>query len=231
MKPKELKFAKEVQFFDGFFPIKKHIPQWYKDAEAFGYKNIQFDENQKVKANFKNCMPFFDSLNVGYCLETQFDILVSGPRNEKYLYWTDGSIKIVITRSPDQNPTFPVPVGYSNQHFAWNFLYNMQLPEGHSAIISHPFNRFDLPFVTLTGIVDADSPMSDGFIPFFIKNDFEGLIPAGTPFLQVIPFKRDNWKAVEDNKIIKHSKYLKFKSQAKAFGFYKKNSWRKKVFE
>jgi len=28
-----------------------------------------------------------------------------------------------------------------------------------------------------------------------MKNNFEGLIPKGTPVIQVIPFKRDNWKS------------------------------------
>lgn len=231
MKFKKVRFAKEIDIFDGFFPIKKHIPKWYKDAEAFGYSNIQFDENKRIKANFKNCMPFFDSLTTGYCLETQFDITVSGNDNEKLLHWNDGAIDLVITRSPEQNPTFPVPAAHSSQHFAWHFLYHMQLPEGHSAIITHPFNRFDLPFVTLTGIVDADVPMFDGYLPFFIKNDFNGVIPAGTPYVQIIPFKRDNWESVEDKDILKLSKYLQFKSKARNFGFYKSNSWKRKNFK
>jgi len=31
------------------------------------------------------------------------------------------------------------------------------MPAGYSLLITHPFNRHDLPFVTLTGLVDADS--------------------------------------------------------------------------
>jgi hypothetical protein len=34
-----------------------------------------------------------------------------------------------------------------------------------------------------------------GSFPFFIAEGWEGTIPAGTPYLQVLPFKRENWKS------------------------------------
>ena len=51
------------------------------------------------------------------------------------------------------------------------------------------------PITCASGIVDSD----DFSIPFnmFLKlrdPNFEGMIPAGTPFLQVIPFKRESWQ-------------------------------------
>jgi hypothetical protein len=32
-------------------------------------------------------------------------------------------------------------------------------------------------------------------VSFYIREDFEGVILKGTPMLQAIPFKRDNWKS------------------------------------
>jgi hypothetical protein len=31
--------------------------------------------------------------------------------------------------------------------------------------------------------------------PFMMKNNFSGVVPAGTPVVQIVPFKRDDWKS------------------------------------
>jgi len=54
-------------------------------------------------------------------------------------------------------------------------------------------NRFDLPFLNTTGVVDSDKVHLLGTFPFFIVDGWEGTIPAGTPYLQVLPFKREDW--------------------------------------
>jgi hypothetical protein len=51
-------------------------------------------------------------------------------------------------------------------------------------------------FTILPGIVDTDQYKAAVNFPFVLNeaDKFEGLIPAGTPMAQVIPFKRDSWK-------------------------------------
>jgi hypothetical protein len=71
------------------------------------------------------------------------------------------------------------------------------MPAGYSLLITHPFNRHDLPFVTLTGLVDADSYI-DNFINFpayWRDTAFSGVLPKGTPVAQCVPVKRDSWTA------------------------------------
>jgi hypothetical protein len=46
----------------------------------------------------------------------------------------------------------------------------------------------------LEGIVDTDGYNAAVQFPFIIDEGFEGIIPAGTPIVQVIPFKREDWK-------------------------------------
>jgi hypothetical protein len=59
----------------------------------------------------------------------------------------------------------------------------------------NPFKRkTDLPVVFWSGIVDSDKVHLLGSFPFFIAEGWEGTIPAGTPYLQVLPFKRENWE-------------------------------------
>ena len=53
-----------------------------------------------------------------------------------------------------------------------------------------PINRFDLPFLSISGFIDCNYGFSlAGNMPFFIKKGFEGVIPAGTPYMQIIPIK------------------------------------------
>jgi hypothetical protein len=89
---------------------------------------------------------------------------------------------------------FPTPVGHSPVHFVWNTNWFPEVPDGYIALFTHPINRFDLPFTTISGIVDCSGYINGGAIPFFIREDFEGLIKAGTPFLQIIPFKNEQWE-------------------------------------
>jgi hypothetical protein len=60
-------------------------------------------------------------------------------------------------------------------------------------LYAQPFNRYELPFLTTSGIIDNDKVHLPGSLPFFIVEGFEGVIPAGTPYAQVVPFKRENW--------------------------------------
>jgi hypothetical protein len=42
--------------------------------------------------------------------------------------------------------------------------------------------------------VDTDVLETHANSPFVIEENFEGIIPKGTPMFQVIPFKRENWE-------------------------------------
>jgi hypothetical protein len=70
------------------------------------------------------------------------------------------------------------------------------LPPGYSLLVTHPFNRPDLPFVTLTGLIDADR-YRDNFIHFpahWCDVEFKGVLAKGTPVAQCVPLKRDTWE-------------------------------------
>ena len=61
-------------------------------------------------------------------------------------------------------------------------------------LFTQPMHR-PSPFTILDGVVDTDQYDSPVNFPFVLNDwKFEGLIPAGTPMAQVIPFKRESWK-------------------------------------
>jgi hypothetical protein len=77
----------------------------------------------------------------------------------------------------------------------WTNPWLIKTPKGYSCIFTSPFNR-DAPFNIFDGVVDTDTYDMPVNFPFGLKDpDFEGLIPAGTPIAQVIPFKRTAWKS------------------------------------
>lgn len=63
-------------------------------------------------------------------------------------------------------------------------------------MVIEPQHQEPGPLECASGIVDTDT-FSLPFNMFFKLRDpkFEGMIPAGTPFLQIIPFKRESWKS------------------------------------
>ena len=65
--------------------------------------------------------------------------------------------------------------------------FNIKLPKDYSLLFLSPINRFDLPFLSITGIVDCDMYTGTVHFPFFIKNSFTGIIEKGTPIVQIIP--------------------------------------------
>ena len=76
-------------------------------------------------------------------------------------------------------------------------LWTIEAPEGYSVLFTHPANRFDLPFTTLTGLVDCDR-YHDNWIHFpahWHDTNFSGVLPKGTPVAQCMPVKRESWVA------------------------------------
>jgi len=66
----------------------------------------------------------------------------------------------------DNNQVAGTPF-YEEDRFLIKFAnyWTLEMPTGYSLLITRPFNRHDLPFVTRTGLVDADT-YRDNFINF-----------------------------------------------------------------
>jgi hypothetical protein len=224
---KKLKyFFRNKLIQDSIVPAKKMIPQWYKDISPADFKK---DGTHK---NVKSCIPFLDSFSIGYLLTLPQDVYVLP--NEDYTSISidynlkDQGIVEVKTRKGE---SIPFPENFYEIEFIWLLQHCLKLPKGYSAIVTHPFNRHDLPFMSLTGIVDADGGIQRGNFPFYIKKGFEGKIPMGTPFAQIIPFKRENWKAEFDEELSEIDETYTFFSNRVTSGWYKNNIWKRKNFD
>jgi hypothetical protein len=208
---------------------KSFIPEWFKKTDRLAPKS---DKNVlPLNLTFKACSSFSDSFISGYMMPLAQDIAIKQTEFGPSITWGNNSINILSVRDKSANYLLPVPEGFSETHFAWTTNHLIKIPKGYSALLTHPLNRYDLPFITLSGIVDGDFSLSSGDIPVFFNKTFEGIIKAGTPILQIILFKSENWNSEFDNSIVDESYLNSIKSKNHAFGWYKENIWKKKTYE
>ena len=221
-------FFPDFKYPEAPTPAKLKVPDWWKDSERF------FDGKMSLKGTEGNhgvklCMPFLDAMTIGYTANLWVDVLVEQTYLGPKIGWRVGPDPIV--QRDTLNKTIPIPAGHYKTHYAWRDIMFTQTPPGYSSLITHPLNRHDLPFMTLSGVVDTDMTMARGTLPFFLKEGFEGIIPAGTPMFQIIPFKREDWKIEEDDSLEEVGLENEFLTKKSLFGWYKKNKWSKKNYE
>ena len=223
-----LKYGNEYDWMPPVIPTKNIIPEWYKNIVPVNTSNIN---SLPIQLNIKSCIPFLDTLTSGYIMQLPMDLAVKiDDQGFPIITWSDNDTSIVNIRDGKEAPGLPTPQGYSPTHFVWTTRCVIELPDGYSCLITHPLNRYDLPFITLSGIIDADAILHQGNIPFYIKSGFEGIIKAGTPMFQIILFKRENWTAIEDKDLFKKGNANGIKSFLNTFGWYKKNNWKRKIY-
>jgi len=225
-----IEFATEAKTHPIPRPAKLSIPTWYKNQTLFLDSNNIMKTTDPAIHTMKRCVPFLDSLTTGYLVELWCDILVKKDVNGKANFVCRNDTPPIHERIIGTTLELPVPAGHSFRRFTWEMPYHLQVPKSYSVLITHPLNRFDLPFTTLSAVVDADEVMYAGSIPFFLRDDFEGIIEKGTPLYQVLPFKRENWDSKENETLIAKGQLNAKSSFAVLYGWYKRQVWKKKEY-
>lgn len=215
-------------------PANNYLPQWFKDMPAL----IPNMNNTKMDETAKRCMPFVDSLTSGYIQELPCDIEINykgtqeDSKQDIITYNWAGEVRPMSTREEDlgSKNVFNGFSGYYNAEFHWNSFWEPKTPKGYSTLYYHPSNRVDLPFTTLSGIIDTDMWSTHGPVPFLIKKGFTGIIPAGTPIYQMIFIKRDSWNS--NSSVYDEDEQRKITYSARKFfiGGYKKQYWQRKEY-
>jgi hypothetical protein len=209
-------------------PAKKYLPEWYKKSES-SFKDAEGNEHQGLKS----CIPFLDSMLSGYMLTTPVDIFVSKSENGSVdIRWNSPEVFIDFISERDKalGEHMPRPKGHAPNHLAFKGFWGFKTPRGWSLLIVHPLNRHDLPFTITSGIMDADKYSTSGNIPFFLKEDFVGMIPAGTPFAQLIPVKRASWASIHNDRGLQYLEYLQAAVVRSVGKSYKKFFWVRKDY-
>lgn len=143
----------------------------------------------------KHCPPLIDALGLGVLMPLACDLHVAG--GEIAWDWQPPVISdALITRAPvgvhvpEQAPGLAAP---DRLFLKFVNFWALAVPPGWRILFTHPLNRPDLPFTTLSGVVDCDA-FADGYVHFpaiWHDPDWTGTLPAGTPVAQAIPIPRD----------------------------------------
>ena len=224
----------KANHFFNIKPSSEFIPEWYRKSgsQVTGANSELFlGEPSATNSTYKKCTPFFDAITAGYMMYLTADIeVIKKENNMPYIMWRPER-KIITEHSLEQWEGLPCPDGYSPFVYKWYNQFNIKLPKDYSLMFLSPINRFDLPFLTITGIVDCDMWTGSVHFPFFIKNSFTGIIEKGTPITQIVPIKREYWK----REYGKYDAENVFLNQQKVFSTikrsYKKNYWHKKEYK
>lgn len=222
-------------------PAKNHLPNWFKEL------------NHSIEIpTIKGCVPFLDGLTSGYFLKLPQDYLLKYYSEEQDKSFVQASLvacpdiifdikkfkinidcAFISTHSETQvkNSNFLKKNGLKH---IFKFLnpWKIKTPDGYSCLFLPPLNNEDDRFQIIPAIVDTDSYELEINFPFIINGDkyktLETVLKKGTPFVQIIPFKRENWKLKIEKATKDFSKELDFFS--KFIYKYKKLNWHKKIY-
>jgi len=160
------------------------------------FNSTTWEESPTVK----KCAPFIDAMTYGFLIPLPMDLEV---RDGEF------SWKFEVPRFIGNYPRSPISFFDSSQVIDTPFFeqdrfiikfhnfWAIEAPPSYSLLFIHPINRADLPFTTLTGLVDCDRfrDIPVNFPARWHDLDFNGVLPKGTPIAQCVPVQREIWDA------------------------------------
>jgi len=173
-------------------PARGQLPDWLRAMPANAHSDIHGRDIRTVK----QCPPFVDAMAYGVMILLPCDVRM----DHGSLSWAWDVPEPATSGHPRAPLSFHVPAQLIGTPFAsagqaaikFNSFWTIELEPGWSLFATHPVNRWDLPFRTITGLVDADR-FHDGGINFpalWTEPEFSGVLPKGTPVAQCFAVPR-----------------------------------------
>lgn len=141
-----------------------------------------------VDLTIKHCMPFIDALTTGFMIPLQADIQVKDGEFSEDWPHEESPLGLHFAMQAPGVPFVDEGEVVIKAHNFWS----IHTETGYATFFTHPLNRLDLPFRTLSSVVDTDSfdALPVHFPMVWVDRDFEGTLPAGTPIAQCMPIER-----------------------------------------
>jgi len=156
------------------------LPGWIKDMPA----SVAVEGFGAKVRTLKHCPPLLDAMRFGFLMPLAADVEV---RDGQFTWdWEVPVLPGGLTRAPISFHLSEQAAGSplhdpTRVFLKFNNFWTVRLPQGFALLVCHPFNRDELPFRTLTGLVDADR--YPGLIQFPARwhdPGFEGTLARGT---------------------------------------------------
>lgn len=193
-------------------------PQLAKDCVPAEILSLP-DAREKYKVdeqpilNIKGCAPAMDFMTAGYILQNSYAIeLVS------FMHQFRENIKIktakTIKDTSDDSNIFarkslavfhedacPITGNSKKQqtYFKFKTSWGIKTPPGYSCLVVQPYYLDENRFSLLPAIIDTDSYHLPITVAGTLNVKELVRIEPGTPVLQIIPFKRDDWTMTINN--------------------------------
>tara|TARA_R100000353_G_scaffold37833_1_gene29978 strand:- start:1680 stop:2363 length:684 start_codon:yes stop_codon:yes gene_type:complete len=204
-------------------PASRFIPDEYKKLKRFKDDNLH-------DPTVKTCVPFLDSLILGYIIPFDQDYLVDPVENDFSVTPANKNASSEFHDKEQLPKEWQKISGEKVGKFMNKWL--IKTPPGYSCLFVQPMNRMEERFDIIPGVVDTDTYLNLINFPYFLKKrDEQFLFKRGEPMVQVIPFKREPWKMWSGFYYEKaHSKILNILNN-EWMDRYKKYFWSKKSFK
>ena len=243
-----IKFKTNKKYIDNYpecAPItaKNNIPEWYK--------KLTHDIDTRT---VKGCMPFLDTLTAGYILKMPVEYhirhntthegqqksgMVSG-----FDKWANHSLGRNLNINFGQEEYHGAdqlkgsPLVEKNKKMIFHKILNPWIiitPPGYSCLFVPPLNNSDDRFSIIPGIVDTDTFPTEINFPMVVNGDkyptLDSTIEIGTPYVQIIPFKRESWKMKIESISDEEKEDKSIFSFKHVLHNYKKRYWSKKTWK
>lgn len=183
--------------------IPKPVPAYKKIAEWFGKipPHLKLEEGAPRDAfgqavmTAKKCLPLLDGMSLGYVITTAADFTIrTGPKGSDLVDLLSPNIfnmasthNIIQLGGANNSPTGKRPA--VKFHNPWV----VKTRPGWSTLFVPVLNQMDKRFTCLAAAVDTDTyPKQVNFPAVFHLDNFDELIPAGTPLVVAIPYRRQS---------------------------------------
>ena len=171
---------------------RSQLPGWLRAMPATAHSEIHGREIRTVK----QCPPFVDAMAYGVMILLPCDVAV----DRGAFSWNWDIPQPATSGHPRAPLSFHVAAQFPDTPFArdgraaikFNSFWTIELEPGWSLFSTHPVNREDLPFRSISGLVDADRFHDGGInLPALWQDaEFSGVLPRGTPVAQVFAVPR-----------------------------------------
>lgn len=178
-------------------------PDWWKKSK------VQEIVRGRIRHTIRSCPAMEDWLKMGYYIVSSRDIKV-------HIGSSDEDVGSEICFADDieggeySSPSHPrdqfgevfnflgKDVAPVRDAFKMRNPWNITTPEGYSVFYLDPFLHQSPYFAVWPGILDTDTfnkNIDNAQVIFYPKVDHSFIIEKGTPLVQIIPFRREEWHA------------------------------------
>jgi hypothetical protein len=206
------------------YPANRDIPDWFKSMPP------EVEAGGASVRTIKNCPPFLEAMACGYVIPVVADISLSLDQAGEFRGHSSYASIVQIHR----------PIQVTGAPFENRLIVKIlnpwliRTPPGYSTLFLPLLNRFELPLFPLAGLVETDLFYREVNFPALLAMapGTSVVLPRGTPLVQVIPIKRDEFQSefVPPDFEKYNAMDLATRDSPENYNFYKNNFWRKKNY-